>query len=345
MASTLKVTEITTPDGTGNITVSRPLSSVQLGGVLDVNGNYVQTEKGGDIASASPLVIDTDGDYFDVTGTTNFAAMTVAADRQFTLQFDGALTMTHHATNLDLPGEANITTAAGDVAVFQSTGANTVQCISYVKADGTAVVGSVEGTAVLSTGEAGGTKFLREDGDGTSSWQAAGGGWVELQSVTASSSATVDLETGIGSTYDEYMIKCSKVIPATDATALHCLLKVGGSYVATGYRYHTTNSDDAAATSKGVVSGSDSQIIIHPNQGNGATENSNTTLYFSSPDATSLKHIYWQGGTRMSTDVNAIGSGNGLYAAGSAAQTGVRFLMSSGNIASGIFTLYGLTKA
>jgi hypothetical protein len=31
-----------------------------------------------------------------------------------------------------------------------------------------------EGTAVLSTGETGGTKFLREDGDGTSSWQAAG---------------------------------------------------------------------------------------------------------------------------------------------------------------------------
>ncbi len=142
MASILKVTEITTPDGTGNITVSRPLSSVQLGGVLDVNGNYVQTEKGGDIASASPLVIDTDGDYFDVTGTTNFAAMTVAADRQFTLQFDGALTMTHHATNLDLPGEANITTAAGDVAVFQSTGADTVQCIAYTKADGTPVVSS-----------------------------------------------------------------------------------------------------------------------------------------------------------------------------------------------------------
>jgi hypothetical protein len=48
--------------------------------------------------------------------------------------------MTHHATNLDLPGEANITTAAGDVATFQSTGANTVQCINYTKADGTSVV-------------------------------------------------------------------------------------------------------------------------------------------------------------------------------------------------------------
>ena len=32
-----------------------------------------------------------------------------------------------------------------------------------------------EGTAVLSTGETGSTKFLREDGDGTSSWQTASG--------------------------------------------------------------------------------------------------------------------------------------------------------------------------
>jgi hypothetical protein len=33
-----------------------------------------------------------------------------------------------------------------------------------------------EGTAVKSTGEGGGTKFLREDGDGTCSWQAPAGG-------------------------------------------------------------------------------------------------------------------------------------------------------------------------
>lgn len=95
--------------------------------------------KGGDLASANPLVIGTDGNYFDVTGTTNFASMTVAADRFFGLQFDGILTMTHHATTLDLPGGANITTAAGDVAYFQSTGANTVQCVLYTKADGTPI--------------------------------------------------------------------------------------------------------------------------------------------------------------------------------------------------------------
>ena len=121
-------------------------TSPQLGGFLDANGNYMQTEKGGDIASASPTVIDTDGDYFDVTGTTSFTAFTVAADRQFTLQFDGVLTMTHHATNLDLPGEANITTAAGDVATFQSTGANTVQCINYSRASGEPIVGAATAT-------------------------------------------------------------------------------------------------------------------------------------------------------------------------------------------------------
>ena len=118
----------------------------QLGGFLDANGNYMQTEKGADIVSASPLVITTVGDYFDVTGTTNFAVMTVAADRQFTLQFDGVLTMTHHATNIDLPGAANITTAAGDVATFQSTGSNTVQCINYTRASGEPIVGGATAT-------------------------------------------------------------------------------------------------------------------------------------------------------------------------------------------------------
>ena len=39
--------------------------------------------------------------------------------------------------------------------------------------------GAVEGTAVLSTGEGGATKFLREDGDGTCSWQATAGGAVD----------------------------------------------------------------------------------------------------------------------------------------------------------------------
>ena len=96
--------------------------------------------KGADIASAATLVLGTGGNYFDVTGAVAITAITVVAGTFFGLQFDGALTLTHHATNLDLPGEANITTAAGDVGVFYATGANTVQCVAYTKADGKAVV-------------------------------------------------------------------------------------------------------------------------------------------------------------------------------------------------------------
>ena len=148
-AGTMKMTNVDTVKTFMQAGITTDLSgdsSPQLGGFLDANGNYMQTEKGGDIASASPTVIDTDGDYFDVTGTTNFSAFTVAADRQFTLQFDGILTMTHHATNLDLPGEANITTAAGDVATFQSTAANQVQCICYTRASGEPIVGAATAT-------------------------------------------------------------------------------------------------------------------------------------------------------------------------------------------------------
>ena len=117
--------------------------SAQLGGALDPNGQFIGRDKGGDIASASPLVVDTDGDYFDVTGTTGFSAMTVAANRSFVLQFDGILTITVGAGITLNNGGSNYTTAAGDIIVCQSTAANTVTGW-IIKAEGTALVGGLE---------------------------------------------------------------------------------------------------------------------------------------------------------------------------------------------------------
>jgi hypothetical protein len=45
--------------------------------------------------------------------------------------------------------------------------------------------GTPEGTAILSTGETGGTKFLREDGDGTCSWQEVSGSGLTQAQVLA----------------------------------------------------------------------------------------------------------------------------------------------------------------
>ena len=89
------------------------------------SGTFVPMNKGGDLTSASPLVIDTDGNYFDVAGTTGFSAMTVAANAgYFVLQFDDVLTMTDGAS-LDLGG-VDIITAAGDRGLFFATAADTV---------------------------------------------------------------------------------------------------------------------------------------------------------------------------------------------------------------------------
>lgn len=95
-----------------------------------ISGTFVPMNKGGDLNSASPLVLDTDGNYFDVTGTTGFSQITVAAGTGlFMLQFDGVLTMTDGA-NLDLGG-ASITTVAGDRGLFFVTAANTVILLTF----------------------------------------------------------------------------------------------------------------------------------------------------------------------------------------------------------------------
>lgn len=91
--------------------------------------------KGTDVASASALAPAGDGNYYDVTGTTTITSIaTQGIGTPLILQFDAALTLTHHATDLILPGAANITTAAGDHAVFVEYASGDWRCVSYQRA-------------------------------------------------------------------------------------------------------------------------------------------------------------------------------------------------------------------
>ena len=56
--------------------------------------------------------------------------------------FSGILTLTHNATSLILPTGANITTAAGDTAAFQSLGSGNWRCLFYQTASGVPLGGS-----------------------------------------------------------------------------------------------------------------------------------------------------------------------------------------------------------
>ena len=94
--------------------------------------------KGSDIASATTTDIGAaTGDFVDITGTTTITGLgTKTAGVSRTVRFTGALTLTHNATSLILPGGADIVTAAGDVAEFRSLGSGNWLCTLYRRANG-----------------------------------------------------------------------------------------------------------------------------------------------------------------------------------------------------------------
>lgn len=92
-------------------------------------------DKGADIASAAALVLGIDGNYFHVTGTTTITSIsTEDSGTWIMLEFDAALTLTHNATTLILPGGGNIVTAAGDVAILVSEGSGNWRVATYQRA-------------------------------------------------------------------------------------------------------------------------------------------------------------------------------------------------------------------
>lgn len=116
---------------------------------------------GGNIASAGTITPSATGSFYTVTGTTTITSIATTnswTGRQIALVFSGALTFTHNASTLILPGAANITTAAGDTAILVATGTNAWRCVVYQKASGLSIASdlgsnwSVDGSSRLLNG-------------------------------------------------------------------------------------------------------------------------------------------------------------------------------------------------
>lgn len=102
-------------------------------------------EKGADTASATTVSLG-EGGFFHITGTTTITDIDWATAKDGRIAFvifDGILTLTHNATTLKLPGNANITTAAGDRAIFVQDNSDNVICIAYIRADGTPLLSTI----------------------------------------------------------------------------------------------------------------------------------------------------------------------------------------------------------
>ena len=95
-------------------------------------------KKGADLPSATTLTLGSDGSYFDVTGTTTITGISaIGVGAVISLQFDGALTLTHSAT-LVLPDSLNITTESTDIAtLIQDDATPTWRLLTFSRADAT----------------------------------------------------------------------------------------------------------------------------------------------------------------------------------------------------------------
>jgi len=147
------------------------MAGLTLTAPLVMTGAAINESQGADIASAGTIDLDAaTGNLVDVTGTTSITAVTLSQGRRRLVRFTGILTLTNGAS-LVLPGGANITTAAGDFALFEGYAAGVVRVAFYSKISGLPVVQStvtqvqtVSGTvaaSALTAGYAGGTLDFR----------------------------------------------------------------------------------------------------------------------------------------------------------------------------------------
>ncbi|MGE0044750.1 MAG: hypothetical protein AB7T08_03225, partial [Hyphomonadaceae bacterium] len=119
------------------------------------------------------------------SGETIASFGTLSAGPLRILTFEDVNTLDYDATSMILPGGANITTAAGDVAGFISLGSGNWQCLWYTEASG-----GTPGTLPISEGGTGATTAI----------QAA----INLspKGANIASAATIDLATATGPVVD-----------------------------------------------------------------------------------------------------------------------------------------------
>jgi len=165
---------------------------------------------------------------------------------------------------------------------------------------------------------------------------------VLISSATASSSATIDFTLPNG--YNSFEIKCIGLIPVTDNVGFWVRVSTdGGSTFAAGasdyiYQRYFQNG----STSVPSLSAADSKIMFLGSAiGNGTGRYFNAVVrVWNNQSSSQHKNITGEFNTYRSDSVYSIGIINGVYQANTAINA-IRILLSSGNISSGYFELWG----
>lgn len=166
---------------------------------------------------------------------------------------------------------------------------------------------------------------------------------VKLQSINASTSATISFTSGISTNFKTFLIKIRNLVPSVNDNSLHMTFSTNGgsSYLSSNYNYSLRYFSNGA-TVLSSASAAFIDVMDSPSSTVSKSGNIDITLY-NLPDSTRVKSCYIHGAvfTADTKEVIEYGFGSNI---GTTAVNAIRFAMGSGNINSGTFTLYGVQE-
>ena len=201
---------------------------------------------------------------------------------------------------------------------------------------------SHEGTAILSTGETGGTKFLREDGDGTSSWQTiaggGGSGWTLIGEGTVDSVASVIEDSVFSATYDEYELIFINLKTDLDTTPVYLRLRVSGADVTNTYTTVWDGRNQGSGNVGGII-GTANGWILNGTSGTSTNESGSGNIQLWPRSGGEQRQLY-RIAARHHDGNFAIYQGAGAIAGYTANVDGFKLYVPGGNM-DGTWRLFG----
>lgn len=289
-----------------------------------------------DLASASTTDLSTATWHLArITGTTTITSFGSGADTGmpvYMVRFASALTITYNATSMQLPGQANITTAAGDTLVAQYLGSGNWRVAMYQKASG----------LPLASGTPSATTFLRGDG----AWAMPA--MTLLDTQVASTSTSLDFTSHIDSTYSSYVFELINIKPTSGDKELRMLFSTdgGSSYLRSNYNWQGLFFIlGTGFSTEGAVSAA--YIQLSKTTGGNAAVGNDTGVGFNGKLT-----LHNPSGAQFKPVTGECMYGNGFANMVSApvfaenktttAVNAVRFAFNGANIASGTIKMYGI---